>query len=60
MYKVVNMRGAWQAQLVEHATLDLEAVILNPTLGADLTYIRTSKNNRVVKIVFASSYSHLL
>lgn len=29
--------GAWKAQLVEHAALDLRAVRLSPTLGIEIT-----------------------
>ena len=30
-------RGAWPAQLEEHATLDLRIVSLSPTLGVGIT-----------------------
>ena len=29
--------GAWLAQLVEHATLDLGVVSMSPTLGVEIT-----------------------
>ena len=32
-----QFRGAWQAQLVECATLDLSAVSSSPTLGVEIT-----------------------
>ena len=35
--KKVYCRGAWLAQLVERATLDLGVVGLSPTLGVNIT-----------------------
>lgn len=32
-----RLRGAWLAQSVEHATLDLGVMSLSPTLGVDIT-----------------------
>jgi len=36
-FKKLDLRGAWQAQSVERAALDLGVVSLSPTLGAEMT-----------------------
>ena len=33
----IYFRGAWRAQLVEHAALDLGVVSLSPMLGVEVT-----------------------
>ena len=37
MGKKLGQGGAWMAQLVEHATLDLGVMSSSPTLGIELT-----------------------
>ena len=37
-----RLRGAWLAQLVEHATLDLEIRSLSPVLGVEITLKKKS------------------
>ena len=36
--KDVDNQGTWLTQLVEHATLDLGVVSLNPMLGIEITF----------------------
>ena len=42
------LQGAWLAQLVEHATLDLRVVSLNPMLDVEITLKIKSLRKRVL------------
>jgi len=41
--KKANHRGAWQAQSVEHLTLDLGVVSLSPRVGVEITLKKKKK-----------------
>ena len=40
--RIDTTRGAWLAQLVEHETLNLTVVNLNPALDVEITYFYKS------------------
>ena len=47
---VVSARGAWLAQSVEHATLDLRVVSSSPTLDMEPTLKKKKKKFIVAKL----------
>lgn len=44
------IRGAWQAQLLEHVAPNLGVVSSSPTLGVELTYEKKTKNNTKMSV----------
>lgn len=43
--KIRNTRGAWLAQAMEHATLDLWVISWSPMLGVEITLKKKKKEN---------------
>ena len=44
--------GAWLAQSVEHATLDLEVVSSSSTLGVEITFKKEEEEERTFGLTF--------